>query len=208
MMADAIQKSYAMIIVVSPEYKESPNCRLEARYARAREVNNLLKIIYVMVDSQYHTRSSPRLEDGWLGAMVGSELRYPLWEKSQIEGTAKSIAERVGNHADYNKNRAFVARLPTVKDNSMARPTSPVSSKGMYGYSGPDYHKAWTFLENAKNSKYAKNPDSLEKLLDDIGIYKADDLAGLDTENLESIAGVLKLSASNIFREALQLKRH
>jgi hypothetical protein len=48
-MAAAIQTSYMMIICVSPEYKESANCRQEAKYARARSLSANLQIAYVMM---------------------------------------------------------------------------------------------------------------------------------------------------------------
>ena len=73
-MAEAIEASSFIIICISPAYKNSANCRIEAKYSAARSKKGLLKIIYVMMDKDYTTHSSPRCIDGWLALMVGEDL--------------------------------------------------------------------------------------------------------------------------------------
>jgi len=63
--AEAVESSYAVIVCVSPEYKQSGNCRMEAKYANDRFKKGKLKLIYVMMNEKYHTRSSPESVDGW-----------------------------------------------------------------------------------------------------------------------------------------------
>ena len=56
------------------DYKISPNCRQEGSYARQQEKKGKLKIIYVMMQEQYTTGSSPECVDGWLAIMVADKL--------------------------------------------------------------------------------------------------------------------------------------
>jgi hypothetical protein len=107
-MGEAVDKSCAVIIFVSPEYKESTNCRNEAGYARARAGNSHVKLFYVMMNENYHTRSSPRQVDGWLGFMIGSELWYPLWNESYVETAAAGIVGLIGNNARIATNALTV----------------------------------------------------------------------------------------------------
>jgi hypothetical protein len=93
-MAEAVDKSYTMIIFVSPEYKESTNCRIEGRYGFKRARTGKLQILYVMMRENYHMEV-----DGWLGAIVGAELWYPLWKENQLEPTVTAIAEKIGDNA-------------------------------------------------------------------------------------------------------------
>jgi hypothetical protein len=112
-MAAAIQSSYMMIICVSPEYKESANCRQEAKYARARSLSANLQIAYVMMYEDYHTRSTPRVVDGWLGFMIGSELWYPLWNDGCIDTTAQAMTELLKGNAMLSRNKQLVNSIPS-----------------------------------------------------------------------------------------------
>jgi hypothetical protein len=64
-MTSAVEKSYMMIIFVSPEYKESTNCRIEGLYGFKRAASRGLKLVYVMMNQNFTTESRPM----WL--MVG-----------------------------------------------------------------------------------------------------------------------------------------
>jgi hypothetical protein len=101
-MAKAVEYAHTVVICVSQQYKDSVNCRTEAKYALALSKpgkDGSPKLVYVMMDEQYHTRSSPRQVDGWLGMMVGTELWYPLWDANQVESTAKQLSNLIGNNA-------------------------------------------------------------------------------------------------------------
>ncbi len=58
-MADAIQAAHTAVVFVSPQYKESVNCRSEAKYCKARQATSGLKMVYVMMREDYHTASTP-----------------------------------------------------------------------------------------------------------------------------------------------------
>ena len=73
-MAAAVEASSHVVVCVSKDYKLSPNCRQEGSYARQQEKKGKLKIIYVMMQQQYTTVSSPECVDGWLGIMVADKL--------------------------------------------------------------------------------------------------------------------------------------
>jgi hypothetical protein len=100
--AKAAENAHTVVICVSQQYKDSVNCGTEAKYALALSKpgkDGSPKLVYVMMDEQYHTRSSPRQVDGWLGMMVGTELWYPLWDTNQVESTAKQLSNLIGNNA-------------------------------------------------------------------------------------------------------------
>jgi hypothetical protein len=91
--------SYAVIVCVSRQYKQSSNCRMEAKYANDRFKRGRLKLLYVMMDAQYTTRSEPECVDGWLGIMLGDALWYPLWNEASVASTAKTLASVLGTNA-------------------------------------------------------------------------------------------------------------
>ena len=73
-MAAAVEASSHVVVCVSKDYKLSPNCRQEGSYARQQEKKGKLKIMYVMMQEQYTTVSSPECVDGWLAIMVADKL--------------------------------------------------------------------------------------------------------------------------------------
>lgn len=122
-MAEAIQYSYMVIIFVSPQYKQSANCRAEAKYARSRSQTHGLRLAYVMVDEQYTTVSAQAV-DGWLGFMLGTELWYPLWKPEQLDATTKGLCDLIGDHA----KRPFNASITRSKSSMTHR---SLSSRGV-----------------------------------------------------------------------------
>ena len=56
-MAEAIEAASVVIVCVSKQYKESANCRMEAKYANQRLKKGKLKIVYVMMQEEYTTVS-------------------------------------------------------------------------------------------------------------------------------------------------------
>ena len=64
-MAKAVENSSVVLVCVSERYKESPNCRAEAKYAfQLRK-----EIIPLMMQRNY-------MPDGWLGIIVGETFRH------------------------------------------------------------------------------------------------------------------------------------
>ena len=103
-MAEAIEASGYIIVCVSPQYKESANCRMEAKYAAARNKKGKLQLIFVMMCENYHTASQPDSVDGWLGFMIGESLWYPLWQDNHITSAAKDISKVIGNSCRFQNS--------------------------------------------------------------------------------------------------------
>ncbi len=70
-MAEAIELSHTVIICVSNQCKCSANCRQEAKYANSLFKKQKLHLIYVMMDKNYTTVSSPECVDGWWEMLCG-----------------------------------------------------------------------------------------------------------------------------------------
>lgn len=64
-MANAVESSDVILVLISRKYKESPNCRLEGEYAFQKRKD----IIFIMAEAGYNA-------DGWLGAILGTHLWF------------------------------------------------------------------------------------------------------------------------------------
>ena len=90
-MATAVEGACAVIVCLSPEYKESAACRSEGEYAF-----NLKKpIVPVKVDINY----SP---DGWLGMLLGSKLYFDVSSDQAFASNCQSILKEVLKHYGGN----------------------------------------------------------------------------------------------------------
>lgn len=58
-ITEAIDAASVMIICVSYQYKLSANCRCEASYASQRAKRGKIRLLYVMMQEEYTTVSSP-----------------------------------------------------------------------------------------------------------------------------------------------------
>jgi hypothetical protein len=107
-LADAIDKAYMMIVCISPEYKESSICHTEAAYARYRQQNVNLQLVYVIMYENYHPKSLIRPLDGWIKTMVGNDqVWYPLWNADHLDSSSMAIAMVIGNNAKIAINSAL-----------------------------------------------------------------------------------------------------
>ncbi len=97
-MADAVESSYAVIVCISPEYKQSIDCRMQAKYANDLFKRGKLKLLYCCMNASYTTLSQPECVDGWLGFMIGDALWYPLWDQECLDSTATALAKSIGDH--------------------------------------------------------------------------------------------------------------
>jgi len=128
-MAEAIEASHAVVICVSPQYKESFNCRSEAKYCQSMKKNHGLKLLYVMMDDGYTTVSKGRTVDGWLGFMVGGELWYPMWSADKVAGTAAELAKALGDNArSLGRGRLYETLRASEKEATAHRPVASSSS--------------------------------------------------------------------------------
>ncbi len=95
-MADAIEHSHTIIICVSPSYKASANCRMEAKYANDMHKRGKVKLVFVMMEQGYTTRSSPEYVDGWLGLMIGDHMWHAMWAQDHVDAAAAAIRVTIG----------------------------------------------------------------------------------------------------------------
>ena len=94
-MAAAIEHSHTIVVCVSRAYKASANCRMEAKYANDMHKRGKVKLVFVMMDQAYTTRSSPEYVDGWLGLMIGDQLWHAMWSADQVAAVAAAIQAAV-----------------------------------------------------------------------------------------------------------------
>ncbi|KAH9257260.1 hypothetical protein BASA81_004417 [Batrachochytrium salamandrivorans] len=106
-MTDAVSKSTVVLVLVSPFYKDSVNCRKECEFAD----NNNRKLIPVLVEPGYVFKA-----DGWLGLLLGSKLYYDV-SGSQMEPVILNLLQ---NEVEGGQGAATVA--PPVA----AAPKQPV----------------------------------------------------------------------------------
>jgi hypothetical protein len=210
-MGEAVDRSYAVIIFVSPEYKESTNCRQEAGYAQARSANSNLKIIYLMMNAHYYTRSQPRKVDGWLGFMIASDLWYPLWDEDNVNTTANALGELLGNNARLTTNAGSAVQVPSFPwVTASTQSVSSVFSKQKIIMatipdclpSNADLVTAFNILQQPKKTHC---PNAWMILLNDLSIESPNDLKDVEVRKLLALAELMKPIPSSQFLEALKL---
>jgi hypothetical protein len=213
-MTEAVEKSYTMIIFVSPEYKESTNCRFEGQYGFTRAGNSALKLVYVMMNQRYHTKSHPNIVDGWLGGMVGAELWYPLWNKNQLDSAVNDVAGKIGNNAKLEMNVPVA-----LNSSSVTVPSSPASSVKISSSSSSskratvcaalevkldedaDFTAAFEFLQKEKSIC----PEYFGPFLNRLNISDPDDLKFADMVTVIALTGLLKERFRQPFLRSLRL---
>ena len=110
-MAEAVEKSHTVLVFVSREYNASVNCQKEAEYAHQRKYNGKVNIRYVMMQADYTTVSQPHCIEGQMGLWIGTELWYPLFDRSQIASTGIALAELIGEQGK-------LITTPGISDNN------------------------------------------------------------------------------------------
>ena len=204
-MAQAIESSHTVVVCVSPQYKESVNCRSEAQYCKAWKRTHGLQLMYVMMDDEYTTMSKTQTVDGWLGFMVGTELWYPLWAADKVQGTATELAKLIGDNAKCGGN--FVLESPT-SDVGPIGPT-PDPTPGTPGTPGPPIIQVpttpaptnptqamWLTLHD---SDKIKDSAGLTSFLSELGVLQADDLSVLEEGEIITLGKFLKPVQSRVF---------
>ena len=218
-MAEAIEMSDTVVIFVSPEYKESANCRMEAKYANDMRKLGLLKTVFVMVDQDYTTRSKRRV-NGWLGFMLGDALWYPLYDETHIESTAAKVYKLFGEDCKkwssevsdsvesventsgleeegQNEESTLIPTMPSIAPSQ----TSPSPNNRVLIEKAPE-EVAWKILQN---EKCAKDFSKLATWLNDQGVLSAEDLLLLreDEELMKDMCAMLKPLQSKKLMKAL-----
>ena len=193
-MAAAIESSHTVIIFVSPQYKESGNCRMEAKYSKQRQLVSPLKILYVMMCENYHTRSNPPV-DGWLALNIGTDLWYPLWHESMLMTTTQAISDLI-----YQSGGALTAAPVAVSPTrQQSQPVSTTSATA----GGVNVDAAWDILNDAGSSN---EPGELEARINAIGIGEKNDLLLLEDSELYSLVDLMKPLKQRKFLAALDKK--
>jgi hypothetical protein len=159
-MTEAVEKSYTMIIFVSPEYKESANCRTEGLYGFKRAANSGLKVLYVMMNENYTTESRPVAVNGWLAGMIGAELWYPLWNKNQLTSTVNAVASKLGNYSRLTSNISLSLQSPS----SSKSPGSSLSPASALSVSSPsEIFRCLSLVKVGMNADFISAFECLQK---------------------------------------------
>ena len=203
-MAQAIEASHAVVVCVSPQYKESVNCRSEAQYCKVWKKSHGLQLLYVMMDNEYTTVSKTQTVDGWLGFMLGTELWYPLWSLVNVQSTAIELGKLIGDNAKSDgTTSSFPASPSKTMVASASSPTVVVSSPPLTsGHPAVDYDMAWSVLTEPRRAAPGKSED-LIAFLDEQGIIRGDDLEIQDEDVLVTIRGYLNPTGQKLFVKAM-----
>eukprot|EP01034_Spumella_vulgaris_P037508 gene37508-46274_t len=214
-MAEALEASSFVIICVSQEYKERPNCRLEAKYANQLVKKGKLRLIFLMMQNNYTTVSTPDSCDGWLGLMIGDALWYPMWSEGHVETTLKEIRKLVGSSAQLSANLATQGSVKVVSP-LKTRPLSAV--KNVATVASPhtpttpavvvpvviNYAAAYEILLSQTSS--TRHQEVLNKL-EELGVEAVDDFCELENEIFVEFSSMLKHAKANKFLNLLNLKK-
>jgi hypothetical protein len=84
-MAEAVQSSDIIVVLVSIGYKESANCRMECQYAMKQN-----KPLLFLVCEQSYT--SPT---GWLGLIMGQKMWVGVFTPAMVEDKADEVVRRL-----------------------------------------------------------------------------------------------------------------
>ena len=91
-MAKAVENASVVLVCVSHQYKESPNCRSEAEYAYQLRKD----IIPLMMQQNYKP-------DGWLGMIVGTKLWIDLRNNFNVEAAIGKLKKELGDRGRENQ---------------------------------------------------------------------------------------------------------
>lgn len=83
-MADGLDSASLVVVDISPQYKESANCRLEGMYAMQRR----LPLVPIMFEERY-------TPTGWLGLLLGTRLWYKHTAENMYDQTLAAILREI-----------------------------------------------------------------------------------------------------------------
>jgi hypothetical protein len=84
-MAEAVQTSDIIVVLVSIGYKESANCRMECQYAMKQNK----PLLFLVCEDSY---KSPT---GWLGLIMGQRMWVGVFTPNLVEGKADEVIRRL-----------------------------------------------------------------------------------------------------------------
>lgn len=208
-LATAIDYAHVVIICVSKQYKESINCRSEAQYCKLKNK----KVLYLMMNESYHTRSSPESLDGWLAFMLGGDLWYPLWNEHVISNTVNELINLIG--MEYNINTMISNSIEdvipsntnattTIPTTTTTIPTSTVvegtkTNESLVTSNIIDYDRAWNIINDCLHII------PLKEYLINLGVDAAQYLEGLEITELVEISSHLPVAKKRLFNKTMNL---
>jgi hypothetical protein len=84
-MAEAVQSSDIIVVLVSIGYKESANCRMECQYAMKQNK----PLLFLVCEDSY---KSPT---GWLGLIMGQRMWVGVFSPAMVENKADEVIRRL-----------------------------------------------------------------------------------------------------------------
>jgi hypothetical protein len=84
-MAEAVQTSDIIVVLVSMQYKESANCRMECQYAMKQNK----PLLFLVCEDSY---KSPT---GWLGLIMGQRMWVGVFTPSMVESKGDEVIRRL-----------------------------------------------------------------------------------------------------------------
>jgi hypothetical protein len=84
-MAEAVQSSDIIVVLVSIGYKESANCRMECQYAMKQNK----PLLFLVCEETY---KSPT---GWLGLIMGQRMWVGVFTPAMVENKAEEVIRRL-----------------------------------------------------------------------------------------------------------------
>jgi len=109
-----------VLVCVSREYKDSGNCRMECKYAKALEAAGRLKIVYLMMEEDFTTRSTPPI-GGWLRLYMEDALWYACWDDELAEAAAGKVAKLVREREGEKEGAGGDGRAAESKSETPSR---------------------------------------------------------------------------------------
>jgi hypothetical protein len=97
---------------------------MEAKYANDMHKRGRVKLVFVMMEQGYTTRSSPEYVDGWLGLMIGDHLWHAMWAGDQVAAVAAAIHVAIGPSSPA----AAAAAASPASALALPRPPSPAAT--------------------------------------------------------------------------------
>lgn len=119
-MAEAVEQSCLILICMSPKYKESANCRMEAEYT----LNCKKEFLPLIMSKNYKP-------DGWLGFMLGSKLYYDFSGKYDIQEKFDELMRAIENKVKPSKSQksSKVESIEVIKKETAIVQLSPPTPK-------------------------------------------------------------------------------
>jgi hypothetical protein len=162
---------------------------MEAKYANQMSKKGKLKLVFVMMESNYTTVSTPDCCDGWLGIMLGDQLWYPLWDENQVESTARQLASMIGSSS---KAIEPINGTLTTERSSPAATTKPSQSSITLTSKVEVNHTAAYEMLLTPERMIDSSLISVKKILEEWGVLVAEDLGGLLPDDIIALTELMK----------------